>query len=129
MKKFRIWNKEGQWFLPDDLLKTFLVNYEGKVICPTSLDLEEFYENKKSVIQFSTGIKDKNGKEIYEGDIFQGFDEMGGEVLGEIKYVSGGFRVDVEQPKSFKVVVHLENWHNNGKIIGNIFENPELLKK
>jgi hypothetical protein len=65
------------------------------------------------LMQF-TGLKDKNGKEIYEGDILQ----QG--------LVSGGVTKNVVewQVNKFSDSVLLTS-----EIIGNIYENPELLKQ
>ena len=81
-----------------------------------------------------TGKKDKNGKEIYEGDIVK--DLYG--VLGPVVFVNGSFRLDSLNGH------HLEEsttllWQNKVdvtendygtydlEVIGNIHENPELL--
>lgn len=79
---------------------------------------------KESIGQY-TGLKDKDGKEIYEGDILQ-FPK------GGKRYVEwdDDFKVFVlVDPKVKLESVNIGNWSTkNTKIIGNIFENKELLK-
>jgi len=84
-------------------------------------------DNGDIILMQYTGLKDKNGKEIYEGDIleFQGKDYEGKwkikwnskEVWFEILCIGNEERFS---PGS-------DIW-NHGKIIGNIYENPKLLE-
>ncbi|MDG7832197.1 YopX family protein [Streptococcus pneumoniae] len=83
----------------------------------------------------STGLKDKNGKEIFEGDIvrttrFLGrADEIGGfyeydkEFIGIVKQLEGSWVIDTG---SDAVCLWTEIEEN--EIIGNVYENPELLE-
>lgn len=67
-----------------------------------------------------TGLKDKNGKEIYEGDII-----AGGWV---VTWHNGGLRMHL--PKIFEGTIYLDfSTSMECEVIGNIYENPELLNK
>lgn len=70
-------------------------------------------EAECKVMQF-TGLLDKNGKEIYEGDVVQ----FG--CIGVVKYSEDRYYVECEDSQ-MRVSKHSE-------VIGNIYQNPELLK-
>jgi uncharacterized phage protein (TIGR01671 family) len=140
--KFRVWHKNYNKFYylsDDDCLEfygdTFYLivsNHEGPGAVIGS--------NKNCILQQFSGLKDKNGKEIYEGDIirFMGRWDKKGQVLKpnyepyEVLWFCAGlvaWRVNKPKYQSF----HKHNdlvgvGHTNNEVIGNIFENPELLK-
>ena len=70
-----------------------------------------------------TNLKDKNGKEIYEGDIV-GDNEM---IFGVIIFDEGCFKIDAFSKSQMPSSVNQDR-ANHWKIIGNKFENPELLE-
>lgn len=78
------------------------------------------------VLSQYTGLKDKNGTDIYEDDVLEITDiEKGGE--SEYSFI-GGFVDYVEEKSSYWVGYGLLSDHNkNSKVIGNIHNNPELL--
>lgn len=96
----------------------------------------EFYEVTTETIGQFTGLKDKNGKEIYEDDIVQyritikNYDDD--EMLNPRYYATPQFQERVLKSKvsyNYNSFVISDNtkW-NELQVIGNIHENPELLK-
>ena len=79
-----------------------------------------------------TGLKDKNGKRIFEGDILRNSRND----LFVVRYICGGFDCEpikefYKQPKiSWNTLGELQNasWvEDNNEVIGNIYDNPNLL--
>ena len=79
----------------------------------------EFDPNDVILMQY-IGYKDMNGKEIYEGDVVC-FDEE----LYEVKWMWAGFYLRSIQDDGFDELATTENFI---EVIGNIYENPELLE-
>ena len=79
------------------------------------------------IIQY-VGLKDKNGKEIYEGDIVKFMDCCKEEFRGYIEYSKDKFTA-YREPKSFAMASNqTHDLYGDFEIIGNIYENPELVK-
>jgi hypothetical protein len=119
--KFRVWNtKDKKFFTQEDYPKH-------------RIDLAlEYWETTKHVEwpQQFTGLFDKNGKEIYEGDIMSLTQD--GKPTAVIVYKFNGFAFKWIA-KIFKTVRRkdIEPLFRNislFEVIGNIYENPELLK-
>lgn len=107
--KFRLWDKE-----------------EKKMYTPARIFADGFTldfksENKGGILMQYTGLKDKNGKEIYEGDIL-GW-ESDSIPNAEVIYNQKDCRFT-----PFSRSCPDDKWvFNGGEVIGNIYENPELL--
>ena len=108
--KFRAWQDDKMMYS------------DGCGVYDTKRFLDKLYEDC-NLMQF-TGLKDKNGKEIYEGDICRVDD---GENLYEIIFYMGGFMGAV-LPRKIRIYHISDSLLNNIEVIGNIHENPELIK-
>ena len=82
--------------------------------------------NENAVLMQYTGLKDKNNKEIYEGDIVKwwGYEVQFGRQLRpeRIIYINDYIK------DTYKILCITENTRQTVEIIGNIYENPELLE-
>lgn len=90
---------------------------------------EGFEVDPKTVGQL-TGLKDKNGVEIYEGDIVKN-DHSIFHISGVVEYAESeaGFRVKTtDKPDYLKLAEDLPFKWSQVEVIGNIYENPELLE-
>ena len=123
--KFRAWDKEGGRMV---YLEPYLyLNHKGNFEYVDGPDLETS-ERDYPVMQF-TGLKDKNDKEIYEGDIIKikPSDGMNLDLIEEIKWVDQNNWLGKNCPVN-GFVNHESIYKIKPEIIGNIYENPELLK-
>jgi len=128
--KFRAWDKRKQkmwavhtWSIPTLItLEWTEENYKKTDKCPQTET--DDWQDKYILMQY-TGLKDKNGKEIYEGDIVKFIynSTPQQEIIGQVKwrddYLAWEFGSYLIEPTPKKTI----------EIIGNIYENPELLNK
>lgn len=128
--KFRVWDPKldnGRMLYFDSFEE--IVDWQGW----DEWKLENSPMRSVDYMQY-TGLKDKNGKEIYEGDIleFSTFDYNGADTqhIGVVYWCDGEFLVDGTQKGDDDEVFSL-SWvfqDSELEVIGNKFENPDLLE-
>lgn len=117
--KFRAWDKKGK-----KMFKVMSIDWEDIGQMVKDFENKPYFFDNVVLLQF-TGLKDKNGIEIYEGDIVRYKTVSKKWSYGDIRFDNGGFifiyknggyeDLRSELGKSFEV-------------IGNVFENKDLLK-
>ncbi len=151
--KFRAWDKKNECYLYDiqrayDMLSGCVKYDDGEDAVYEEECFAGFLDNEQYIIEQYTGLHDKNGREIYEGDLFEhrfGYvvfddpphDEMGTE-CGVVVLEDGQFGVKIPGLGVYNLYGlllrdgHLDNMPKDDlfvmKIAGNIYENPELLE-
>lgn len=121
--RYRAWNKNTkEMYETDDIVS---IDIEKKQIYVKTLFFDQLnhYDFDDVVLMQSTGFRDKNGKEIFEGDVVK----LAKNVYSEPTYYEvtrhrgGAYRLESKQ-------YGCELWlrHADCEIAGNIYENPEL---
>lgn len=130
--KFRAWDKIHKTMYKADDVNAII--FDGKDVCVQTVYFErglpldrdvEYCDFDDIVLMQSTGLTDKNGKEIFEGDVVK----MAKNVYSEptyyevVRHRGGAYRLESKQ-------YGCELWlrHTDCEIAGNIYENPELVE-
>lgn len=128
--KFRAWVKEDKEMLP-----VYAIVYDNKTVWveePDDEDPSGCLEFDDVILMQSTGLKDKNGKEIFEGDVvqYQNTKVPSANSEGVIRYFDNWamFGIDIEHNEPRALFFSGLADHISLEVVGNIYENPELLK-
>ncbi len=114
--KFRVWcNDNNEW--EKDLC---FVAQDGVLVHQMSNGYYVPLNKDSHIVEFFTGLKDKNGKEIYEGDKVIMTDVYGGTMLCIVCFNDGCF--DIESHNGFRDYLKCHTINHAIEIVGNIHE-------
>ena len=135
--KFRVWLK-----ITNKMYNVHSLHIgTNKAIISSRYGNVSVYIDKNSILMQSTGLKDKNGKLIYEGDLLKPFEEEDErvEVVWDEEKARFGLMIQwtdpcywnglYEETKTGRDYYELDDYCvEDFEVIGNIYENPELLE-
>lgn len=110
------------------------LKYKKKMVNVKSIDLytgdisyryngtSHFANSDEIELMQYTGLKDTNGVKIFEGDIV----EFSGDEIGVIKYTGGCFEIEAD---GFTETFYYNRYSYEVEVNGNIYENPEFLRR
>lgn len=112
---FRAWNKKEKF-----LDTAWSIDFEHGEVCHRAHNMSDLDD---CILMQYTGLKDVNGVEIFEGDVVQGFNRLWERLVVEkVRYLNGCFMFGNYNAHEFL------NKHQYIEVIGNIYENKELLE-
>lgn len=128
--KFRAWDGGSlcRMYQPDEVM---VGNGDIWIIDEDSVAGDWIVNNDIELMQ-STGLKDKNGKEIFEGDIvqYQNTKVSSADSKGVIRYFDNWamFGIDIEHNEPRALFFNGLADHISLEVVGNTYENPELIE-
>lgn len=121
--KFRAWDEENKLFLYAELFPRLENPFLATGEYPSNLT---YTVPKKLIWKQCIGLKDKNGKLIYEGDMVK-ITDKNINIFGQVCWCISRYEVCFNNDStSFQYSLNIQS---NREIIGNIYENQKLLQK
>jgi len=139
--KFRAWDKETKTMNTNGSIGAgssadiININFEGRISLQNAYGLDMGARNPtfdepsdRFILMQFTGLQDKNGKDIYEGDIYRAYnneDEPADCVVEYNEYCASfdGIVYPIHEAETL-----YSHWQSGIVVVGNIHENPELLQ-
>lgn len=125
--KFRAWDKQEEI-----MYEVISIDFQTKVIKVyyREVDTKGYKPFSEIILEQSTGLSDKNGREIFEGDIIKLTDDWGDEEYFIVRYAHGCasvFNADDEFDNSLSGYVYWDKY--TVEVCGNIHEHKHLLEE
>ena len=125
--KFRVWDKENFNYLEFEGFKKGEIEFNFD-IDTNSIWIE--FDHNKYILEQCTGLKDKNGKLIYEGDIINIWcKNFTKNQISEVKFCKERAAFTFDYFTDFGNIVPCTMDKTEIEVIGNIYENKELLNE
>lgn len=120
--KFRAWSKRCEEYIEDVIHEgTSWLEAEGY----DYVNVSEIFGGDEFIVEQYTGLKDKNGEPIYEGDIVKYAWTRCNYIVAYRKYDASFV---LENDDREEIILFQYNRQNDYEVIGTIHENPELLE-
>lgn len=143
--KFRAWDKDNEHMAYSDKHEwDYDFSFDGKSgnlscavncrYCDTFGDEHDDWQELDNLMPY-IGVKDKNGKEIYDGDIVKfdvyEYEQLVSSVVSYVKWCEGlcSFSVVVNNQGVRGTLGHFLDSNKEVEVIGNIYENADLLER
>ncbi len=127
--KFRVWDKENKQILDVQELD-YGDSYNGQPMIRTTM-YNDYFDTEDMILMQYTGLKDKNEKEIYEGDIleYKTREYLTDEIYCKNFVVKWNQKTASYILRNSETTLSLNYVYLTSEVIGNIYDNPELLER
>ena len=124
--KFRAWDKENK-----KMMKVSSLSLENKEIAVRENGTYHFFRMQNLELMQYTGLTDKNGTEIYEGDIIKYKFPYDRRLIhiSPVKFLETETSFGIKDRYGNEIPLYRITTGNFFEVIGNIYENPELLEE